>query len=95
MKKIIEYKGKKLEIICLEQHDMPRTYYNYWIREILEKKHWWNFSRKEILHGNTFWWTEEESFEKTLMTKIAEYYTRQEEIKSFDNSVKNFFEENT
>ena len=91
MKKVIEYNGKKLEIIALENHDMPKVYYEYWVKEILEKKHWWNFSRKEILHGNTFWWEGTADFEEKIMTQIKEHYQKLEREKNFDNSVKKFF----
>jgi hypothetical protein len=92
MKKVIEYNGKKLEIIAFEGHDMPKPYYNYWVREILEKKHWWGFSRKEILHGNTFWWKGTADFETVITQKIKEYYDTQKREENFDDSVKKFFE---
>lgn len=37
MKKVIEYKGKKLEIIARECFDMNEPYYEFWVKEILEK----------------------------------------------------------
>jgi hypothetical protein len=91
MKKVIEYNGKKLEIIALESHDMPKPYYKYWVKEILEKKHWWNFSRKEIVRGNTFWWGENDNFEEKIMPQIKEHYQKLEREENFDNSVKKFF----
>ena len=92
MKKVIEYRGKKLEIIAIERHDLPEPYYDFWVREILEKKHWWNFSRWEIIHENTFWWKETDNFEEKIMELIEEYYNKKEHELNFENSVKNFFE---
>ena len=91
MKKVIEYNGKKLEIIARECYDTVKPYYSYWVREILEKQHWWNFSRKEILHGNTFWWKSTDDFETIIKQKIKEYYDIKQREENFDNSIKDFF----
>jgi hypothetical protein len=91
MKKVIEYNGKKLEIIAIERHDMPEPYYDFWVKEILEKRHWWNCTRWEILHGNTFWWEKTDNFEEKIMQLIKKYYDKKHNEQTFQHSVENFF----
>lgn len=91
MKKVIEYKGKKLEIIARECYDMAEPYYEYWVREIIEKKHWWSSSRLEIIHGQTFWWGENRIFEERIMEFIKEHYNKKDKKNAFQKSVKKFF----
>lgn len=91
MKKVIEYNGKKLEIIVIERHDMSEPYYDFWVREILEKKHWWSSSRWEVLHGNTIWWEKTDKFEEKLMQLIENYYKKKDNEQTFQHSVENFF----
>ncbi len=91
MTKVIEYNGRKLEIIAIERHDMSEPYYDFWVREILEKKHWWSSARWEILHGNTFWWEKADNFEEKIMQLIENYYKKKDNEQTFQHSVENFF----
>lgn len=91
MTKVIEYNGKKLEIIARECYDTTKPYYDYQVREILEKKHWWSSARWEILHGNTFWWKGTDNFEEKIMQLIKNYYDVKNKEQNFQHSVENFF----
>ena len=73
MTKTINYNGRPLEIVATKCVH-PFCYYEYKIYELCEKKHWWNFSRIEIISGSTFWWEDDEDFETKIMEKIRIHY---------------------
>lgn len=87
MVKEIEYNGKRLQIVA-SKYVHPFTYYDFKVFELREKKHWWNFSKVEIISGSTFWWTEDDDFETKIMEKITDHYL----VKHSDN-VEKFFTE--
>lgn len=73
MRKIINYNGRALEITA-KKFVYPFCYYEYKVYELVEKKHWWNFSRIQIISGSTFWWKEDDDFETKIMEKIEFHY---------------------
>lgn len=93
MKKVIEYNGKKLEIIAIERFDLKDPYYNYKVYEIIKKKYWWQLSRKEIICGSTFVWSNGQDFEEKIMSEIKDHYERVNKQEQFQNSLEKFFGE--
>lgn len=88
MEKIINYNGKTLKIVA-EKYVYPVCHYDYKVYELRKKKHWWNFSKVEIISGSTLWWTEDEDFEIKIMEKIEFHYAPKH-----INNVEKFFSEN-
>ena len=89
MRKEINYNGRKLEVIATKI-SFPCCYYEYTVNELLEKKHWWNFGKRQILSGSTFAWSDDDDFETILMKKL--------EIVFKDNhtdNVQKFFQKNS
>jgi hypothetical protein len=90
MTKVIEYNGRKLEIIARECYDMNEPYYDYWVEELIIKGKW-KFRVNTIIKGSTFWWDRETSFETRIMKEIQDYYDTLENQDFFKKSVENFF----
>lgn len=91
MTKVIEYNGKKLEIYVIQRLDFKDPYYDYKVYEIVNKKHWWQFSRNEIICGSTFWWSDKDNFEEKIMSEIKQYFEKVKKQENFQNDLKKFF----
>ena len=89
MRKEINYNGRRLEVIAT-RFSFPVCYYEYTVNELLEKKHWWNSSRRQVLSGSTLAWGEDDDFETILMEKLEIVFGD----KHTDN-VQKFFQENS